>query len=225
MLIDLAQPRSYAEVLQRNFMRGRDFRVAFDDSNIRKCLLIAPHGGGIEPGTSEIMRSVTELGSWAWYEFIGYLRKGNKDALYVASAEFDEPTLVSLRPRAGFCVEFLGTSQAGHPFVYVGGNWDVGRRIMSGAINLFCQKHKLKALDPMAQIADLQESVKDVDRSSNLITLEFSRDARNLLFPPDASREARGRRSSLLKPLARSIHFALEELGAPAANGKAQATA
>ena len=67
----LADPRSYEEILQRNLVRDRDFRVAFGDANIEKCLLIAPHGGGIEPGTSEIMRAVAEQGGWAWYEFAG----------------------------------------------------------------------------------------------------------------------------------------------------------
>ena len=69
--ISLAEPRSYEEILRRDLVLGRDFRVAFGDANIEKCLLVAPHGGGIEPGTSELMRSVAELGGWAWYEFAG----------------------------------------------------------------------------------------------------------------------------------------------------------
>jgi len=30
-------------------------------------LLVAPHGGGIQPGTSELLRAISELGDWAWY--------------------------------------------------------------------------------------------------------------------------------------------------------------
>src|SRR5689334_7740848 len=95
----LAEPCNYQEVLDRGFVLGRDFRIAFGDTNISRCLLAAPHGGGIEPGTSEILRAVADLGGWAWYEFAGFLRKGNKDALHIASTEFDEPTLLSLLPR------------------------------------------------------------------------------------------------------------------------------
>src|SRR5215469_14442257 len=105
MLIGLEEPRSFEEILQRNFVQGRDFRIAFGDSNIDKCLLAAPHGGGIEPGTSEIMRAVAEQGNWAWYEFAGFLRRGNRESLHLPSSAFDEPTLVSLRRQAGFCVE------------------------------------------------------------------------------------------------------------------------
>lgn len=51
-------------ILQRGYVLNRDFRAAFGDSNIELCLLIAPHGGGIEPGSSEIMRTVAEVGGW-----------------------------------------------------------------------------------------------------------------------------------------------------------------
>lgn len=69
----MPEPSSYAEILQRGYLLGRDFQVAFGDSRIERCLLIAPHGGGIEPGTSEIMRAVAQLGGWAgfYHEGIG----------------------------------------------------------------------------------------------------------------------------------------------------------
>jgi phage replication-related protein YjqB (UPF0714/DUF867 family) len=219
MLDGLAEPRSYGEILQRNLVLGRDFRISFGDANIEKCLLVVPHGGGIEPGTSEIMRAVAKLGNWAWYEFAGYLRQGNREALHVPSTEFDEPTLLSLRLRAGFCVEFHGTSQTGSPLVYVGGTWDAGRRIMGGAINLFSEKHGINAVDPMSQISSLQEPTPAVrGKRADSVKLEFSRETRNLLFLPDASREARGRRSPRLSPLARSIHMALQQLCSALAN-------
>ena len=217
MLIGLEEPRSYQEILQRNFIQGRDFRIAFGDSNVEKCLLAAPHGCGIEPGTSEIMRAVAELGSWAWYEFAGFLRGGNREALLIPSPAFDEPTFVSLRARAGFCVEFHGSSQAGDPVVYVGGNWERGRTTMTEAINERCEDHGIKAIDAMTQISGLQPTGAKSGGPGD-IKLEFSKEARSLLFPPDASREARGRRSARLKPLSRSIHAVLQRLCAAAAN-------
>ncbi len=44
------------------------------------------------------------------------------------------------------------------------------------------------------------------------VQVEFSRGARDLLFPPSCSREARGRRSKKLKPLARSMENAIDSL-------------
>jgi len=217
----LAEPRSYEEILRRDLVLGRDFRVAFGDANIEKCLLVAPHGGGIEPGTSELMRSVAELGGWAWYEFAGYLRQGNKEALHISSTEFDEPTLIALLAQAGFVVAFHGASKLGKPVVYVGGRWKLGRKVMTEVINRSFQKHGTSAIDATdstdtEQICGLHESnLTNRGRRAEGIQMEFSREARNLLFPPDASREARGRRSARLRPLARSIHLALKQLCAP----------
>jgi phage replication-related protein YjqB (UPF0714/DUF867 family) len=214
----LAEPRSYQEILQRNLVLGRDFRISFGDANIQKGILIAPHGGGIEPGTSEIMRAVAELSGWAWYEFAGYLQKGNKEALHISSTEFDEPTLMALLPRASLVVAFHGADQMGAPAVYIGGRWKRGREVFTEAINESLQKHGITAIDATAdaaleQICGLQASnLTNRGQRAEGIQMEFSREARDLLFPPDASREARGRRSPHLRPLARSIHLALKQL-------------
>ena len=216
----MAEPRSYDEILQRNFVRDRDFRVAFGDANIEKCLLIAPHGGGIEPGTSEIMRAVVELGGWAWYEFAGYLRRGNKEALHIASTEFNEPTLLALLPQTEVAATFHGSDETDRPVVHVGGRWKFWRQATIEAINESFHAHGIRAIDATENgdtehICGLHGSnITNRGRRAEGIQMEFSREARNLLFPPDASREARGRRSARLRPLARSIHLALKRLTA-----------
>ena len=218
----MAEPRSYAEILQRGYVLNRDFRVAFGDSKIELCLLIAPHGGGIEPGSSEIMRTVAEMGGWAWYEFAGFLRKGNKDALHISSTDFDEPTLKSMLPQAGFVIAFHGASESRESIVYVGGRWEIGRRTVIESVNGAFSKHGIRAVDAVEN-AD-SEHIRGLDDSNITnrgkraegIQLEFSRGARNLLFPPDSSREARGHRSAKLRPLATSIDAAIKQLAGAA---------
>jgi phage replication-related protein YjqB (UPF0714/DUF867 family) len=216
----VAQPRSYDEILQRNLVRDRDFRVAFGDANIEKCLLVAPHGGGIEPGTSEIMRAVVELGGWAWYEFAGYLRRGNKEALHITSTEFNEPMLLALLLQTEAVATFHGSDEIDKAVVYVGGRWKFGRQATIEAINDSFHAHRIRAIDATENgetehISGLHGSnITNRGRRAEGIQMEFSRQARNLLFPPDASREARGRRSARLRPLARSIHLALKRLTA-----------
>jgi phage replication-related protein YjqB (UPF0714/DUF867 family) len=214
----LAEPRRYAEILKNGHVLGRDFRVAFGDSKIDLCLLVAPHGGGIEPGSSEIMRAVAELGGWAWYEFAGFLRQGNRQALHMASTGFDEPTLKSMLPQAGFVVAFHGASESREPLVYVGGKWKLGRETLAEAINASFEEHGIRAAD--AADTGIAARLRGVDDSSITnrgrrmegVQLEFTRAARDLLFPPDSSREARGRRSARLRPLAASIHAATKQL-------------
>jgi phage replication-related protein YjqB (UPF0714/DUF867 family) len=214
----VAEPHSYAEILQRGYVLGRDFRIAFGDSKIELCLLIAPHGGGIEPGSSEIMRAVAEPSGWAWYEFAGFLRQGNKEALHISSTRFDEPTLKSMLPQAGFVVAFHGASESGEPIVYVGGKWKLGRQTLTESINAAFGEHGIKAKDAVesvdaAHLRGLDDSnITNLGKRGEGVQLEFSRGARNLLFPPDSSREARGRRSAQLRPLAISIHGAIKQL-------------
>jgi phage replication-related protein YjqB (UPF0714/DUF867 family) len=214
----VAEPGSYSEILQRGYVLGRDFRVAFGDSKIEHCLLIAPHGGGIEPGSSEILRAVVETGGWAWYEFAGFLRKSNKDALHISSTRFDEPTLKSMLPQAGFVVAFHGANESTQSVVYVGGKWKLGRQTIIGSINAAFGEHGIRAIDATesAEAAHLQglddANITNLGRRAEGVQLEFSRGARNLLFPPDASREARGRRSAQLRPLVVSIHSAIKQL-------------
>ena len=212
-------PDSYAELLSEGNILGRDFRISFGDSRIERCLLIAPHGGGIEPGSSEIMRAVADVGGWAWYEFAGFLRRGNRTALHMPSVRFDEPTLLNLLPRTGFVVAFHGANEIAEPRVYVGGLWTHGRHTVMESINANTKGHGIEAVDALEEEA--AEFLRGLD-AANLtnrgqrlegVQLEFARGARNLLFPPDASREARGRRSAQLRPLAASINYAIQKLG------------
>ena len=107
---------------------------------INRCLLIAPHGGGIEPGTSEIMRVVAAIGGWAWYEFAGFLQKGN-GVLHIPSTAFDEPTLLGLLKRTNFVVSFHGETHEDNRIVFVGGAWERGRNALTASINATAKKH------------------------------------------------------------------------------------
>jgi phage replication-related protein YjqB (UPF0714/DUF867 family) len=212
------EPQNYEEILARKLMPGRDLRIEFGDAKIDQCLLIAPHGGGIEPGTSEIMRAVAMFGDWAWYDFAGFLRQGNKESLHITSTRFNEPTLLALLPQTKFVVSFHGAGEMGQPLASVGGKWKRGREAVVEAINASSAQHGLKAVDATtgstpAHLRGLDdENLTNRGKSGEGVQIEFSREARNLLFPPNASREARGRRSTHLRPLARALHQAIQRL-------------
>ena len=208
----MTEPRNYQEVLDRGYIQGRDFRIALGDGNISRCLLVVPHGGGIEPGTSEILRALSDFG-WAWYEFAGFLRSGNKDALHIASTQFDEPALVTLLPRTNFVLAIHGATETSSLVVYVGGNRDAWCATMIAAINAATPTHEIHAMEAPAHLgAKEPRSLANRGKLGYGLQLEFSRGARNLLFPPDCSREARGRRSPRLDALARAIHAGLKQL-------------
>lgn len=80
--------------------------------------LIAPHAGKIEPGTSEICRSVAS-DDLTYYLFQGCKRSNNSD-LHITSARFDESQGLSIATSAQVVVTFHGQFGARH-FVNVGG--------------------------------------------------------------------------------------------------------
>jgi phage replication-related protein YjqB (UPF0714/DUF867 family) len=46
-------PTCYADILKAGYRRDQDFEVVIGNrENIRPCLIVAPHGGSIEPMTS-----------------------------------------------------------------------------------------------------------------------------------------------------------------------------
>lgn len=89
-------------------MRSADTAVA----------LIAPHAGKIEPGTSQICRSVAG-DDLAYYLFEGCKANNNRD-LHITSSRFDEPQGIGIAQAAHVVVTFHG--QTGEElFVNVGG--------------------------------------------------------------------------------------------------------
>lgn len=59
-----------------------------------KLVIVAPHGGDIEPGTSEICRRIAGR-EFSWYSFEGIKTADNAD-LHITSTRFDEPRCLEL---------------------------------------------------------------------------------------------------------------------------------
>src|SRR5262245_26549674 len=134
------------------------------------------------------MRAVADLGGWAWYEFGGFLRTSNKRALHIASTLFDEPTLLGLLPRTNFVLAVYGADGTQERVVYVGGRWDAGRAVVTESINAATGKQGIHALDAPAHLRGTEpRNLTNRGKFGYGIQLEFSRGARNHLFPPDCS--------------------------------------
>ena len=103
--------------LRRNQTRGEDYRIHLyqRDSGVA---VIAPHGGCIEPGTTEIACAVAGR-EHSFYTFEGIKINNNSD-LHITSKNFDEPRAVDLvqKSRIVLCIHgCVGDEEA----VYVGG--------------------------------------------------------------------------------------------------------
>ena len=53
---------------------------------------MAPHGGSIEQGTTELTKALADKGNYDYYSFEG-IRPKNNSELHVTSTHYDDPTL------------------------------------------------------------------------------------------------------------------------------------
>jgi phage replication-related protein YjqB (UPF0714/DUF867 family) len=86
--------RSYAD-LARAQTRGRDYQIIVERRPASPVAVIAPHGGGIENGTSEIARAIA-ASDFSLYLFEGLRPSRNYTALHLTSRYFDEPECLEL---------------------------------------------------------------------------------------------------------------------------------
>lgn len=108
--------QSFAE-LSRSEIEGVDYHVVIKNvgSDIS---VIAPHGGKIESGTSEIATAIAGH-RWNLYLFNG-CKPGDNFCLHVTSTRFDERRAIDLVSRSKFAISIHGFVDK-HDLVIVGG--------------------------------------------------------------------------------------------------------
>ncbi len=95
-----------------------DYKI-FNEVAKSRIAIVAPHGGGIEPGTSEIARSISD-GKHNCYCFEGIKSKRNKELLHITSTNFDEPNGIKVCRSSETVVSIHGADNE-EDIVFVGG--------------------------------------------------------------------------------------------------------
>ena len=142
--------------------------------------LIAPHAGKIEPGTSEICRSVAG-DDLAYYLFEGCKSSNNRD-LHITSSRFDEPQGVGIAQSAQVVVTFHGQIGEDH-FVNVGGLAEqlcASMIVLLNAAGFSASRHS----NPMLQGRDTNNICNRGSKGQGL-QLEISQALRNTLTADD----------------------------------------
>ena len=103
--------------LKNQISEGVDYRIRMAEG-VSGILIMAPHGGRIEPGTTEIAEAVAAQ-QHAFYTFSGIRKQGN-GLLHITSRLFDEPKALSMVRRAIAVVTIHGCRENA-PMVYSGG--------------------------------------------------------------------------------------------------------
>jgi phage replication-related protein YjqB (UPF0714/DUF867 family) len=140
----------YADLAKAR-VEGADFNVCVHRRPRSAIAILAPHGGGIEAGTSEIARAVAGC-EFNLYLFEGIRRHGNYAELHLTSHRFDEPRCLRLLSACDHVVAIHGC-RGDHPSALLGG-LDTGLKASIheaiGAVGIDAQLtgHPFPAVDP-----------------------------------------------------------------------------
>jgi phage replication-related protein YjqB (UPF0714/DUF867 family) len=131
---------------------GLDYTICLNDRGT-DVVVIAPHGGWIEPGSSEIACAVARE-NHSVYLFEGLIAGRPHRDLHITSARFDEPRALSLVQAAETAVAIHGRSDAGDPdTVWMGGRATafrnaVGAALAAAGFSMITTGHPLPGREP-----------------------------------------------------------------------------
>jgi phage replication-related protein YjqB (UPF0714/DUF867 family) len=189
--------------LARHEAAGVDYRILARAAQ-PGLVVVAPHGGGIEPGTSEVANAVA-ADDFGFYAFEGLKSQGNGD-LHITSTRFDEPVCLSLIGRSQVVLTIHGEhGQADGPVTFVGGLHLALRRRVTAALRLrgfIVERHPspdLQGLEP--------NNLCNRGQAGKGVQLELSRELRLQMFE-SLSRQGRQR----IRPKFRAFVAALRSV-------------
>ncbi|MEF2071431.1 poly-gamma-glutamate hydrolase family protein [Consotaella aegiceratis] len=104
--------------LANNARLGIDYRIRFADRSTA-CVIIAPHGGWIEPNTSEIAEAIAKT-DLLFYTF-EVLNNGAHSDFHISSHRFDEPNAIDIVGKCATAVAIHGRQDDGREAVWLGG--------------------------------------------------------------------------------------------------------
>lgn len=168
--------RSYAE-LSNTEIEGRDFSVSAIRRVGSHTVILAPHGGDIEPGTSEVAREVAQ-NDLSYYLFEGIKPEGNR-RLHITSTHFDEPRGIRLVQASDTAIAIHGEASP-EPAVYLGGrNIELGRHLEQALVKYgyHVKSHRNPGLRGLAA-----DNICNRGRHGQGVQFELSRGLRQTFF-------------------------------------------
>ncbi|MBS4193168.1 poly-gamma-glutamate hydrolase family protein [Bacillus sp. FJAT-49705] len=100
-------------------VKGVDYDIRYHKVNGSKTIIFTPHGGGIEVGTSEVVKAVA-VSFYNWYEFDGMKPSGNS-ILHITSTHFDEPIALKMVCESLYSMALHGYNDTSNKHTQVGG--------------------------------------------------------------------------------------------------------
>ncbi len=170
----MASYRSFKELADCE-IEGRDYRIRIEMRDSR-VLIMAPHGGGIEPTTEVIAERIAGM-DYSFYCFEGLKASGNS-GLHIESLLFDEPRALQAVKKADVVVTVHGQAGREDEFVMMGGlhallRAEMERQLQESGFRSRPPAEGLMGTDP--------RNICNRGKSGQGVQMEVSRKVRDLL--------------------------------------------
>ncbi len=170
----MASYRSFKELADHE-VEEKDYRIRIDlrDPGV---LIMAPHGGKIEPMTAEIVEAIAGM-DYSFYCLEGLKANGNS-VLHIESHLFDEPRALQAVEKADVVVTVHGQLDQKQEFVMTGGlhtplGLEISRQLESDGFQTRSPTEGLMGTDP--------RNICNRGKSRQGVQLEVSRKVRDSL--------------------------------------------
>ena len=192
--------------IKKNEKEDEDYTILYREVN-SKIAIMAPHGGGIEPGTVDIA-DLLAGNDYTFYAFKGLKKAGNK-ILHINSNTFDEALGLKTSQNALITISIHGSKNK-KEMVHIGGkNHELKQKI----------RHALRTAGFEAEICDVPglRGIKPLNicnrcKSGKGVQLEISRGLREKMFDHLDHRFLR-KKTILFYEFVKSLRGALQFFG------------
>jgi phage replication-related protein YjqB (UPF0714/DUF867 family) len=190
--------------MKEHYQEGDDYRIRMVNRGTA-IIILAPHGGGIERGTSELVRAIAG-DDLSYYLFEGVMRTAHESQkMHIRSIFFDEPNCLEITRRSDMALAVHGC-YGREPVIYIGGiNIELKQELFSYLV----RRNFPVNINPERKYAGQEPmNICNRTRSGRGIQLEFSTGIRTQLFVKYRTRN--GRRD--VTPLFSALITAIREV-------------
>ena len=162
--------------LQQNEREGEDYAILYREAD-SKVAIMAPHGGGIEPGTIDIADAVAGS-EYTFYAFKGVKKTGNK-ILHITSNRYDEPIGLKTSKNAFIVISIHGCRDK-KEMVFIGGKYQKLKQKIMYALRTAGFRAVISEVSGLRGISP--ENICNRCKSGKGVQLEISRGLRDKMF-------------------------------------------
>ncbi|MBR3120314.1 poly-gamma-glutamate hydrolase family protein [Oceanobacillus profundus] len=174
------------EDLKEHEVLNEDYEINYKQRG-SDITVIAIHGGGIEPGTSEVAKGLANQMNISYYLFAG-IKSTNNEILHLTSKRFDEPTGRRMVQNSVSALSIHGY-QGEEPIIYLGGRNEEYKELVRD----YLQNRGFQVEDAPDHISGMsEENIVNDNQLRAGVQLELTAELRKSFFKNhDWSRENR----------------------------------